>query len=158
MAIKLRTFSLEGISLDDSNHLKLIRKNQDDYHTKKYISKDLMRFVIPPTEDDFQLGATYVVKEEDDMIGFVGTKYMDNQGIVELWCNISKDKRNLNYGSRILAQVTLYMIEVVRGLEDVRLVIDKGNYASKHVALENGFILNNENSQHSEYLYFGNSK
>ena len=53
--------------------------------------------------------------------------------------------------------MTPYLIENIKGLNDIELKIDKNNKASKKVALRNGYILDDEDKELGIdiYHYFG---
>ena len=90
-------------------------------------------------------------------LGVVGTLDMSSTGVVEVWYSIDKDLRGKGYGEKVLAQVTPYLIENIKGLNDIELKINKNNKASKKVALRNGYILDDEDKELGIdiYHYFG---
>ena len=98
-----------------------------------------------------------VVNKDKKNIGVVGTLDMSSTGVVEVWYSIDKDLRGKGYGEKVLAQVTPYLIENIKGLNDIELKIDKNNKASKKVALRNGYILDDEDKELGIdiYHYFG---
>ncbi len=156
--IKLRNFNLEKI--DKIKHYSLLMKLNRDKNINKYISHNFISFLDKheaESDDKMEIGKAYVVNKDKKNIGVVGTLDMSSTGVVEVWYSIDKDLREKGYGEKVLAQVTPYLIENIKGLNDIELKIDKNNKASKKVALRNGYILDDEDKELGIdiYHYFG---
>lgn len=156
--IKLRNFNLEKI--DKIKHYSLLMKLNRDKNINKYISHNFISFLDKheaESDDKMEIGKAYVVNKDKKNIGVVGTLDMSSTGVVEVWYSIDKDLRGKGYGEKVLAQVTPYLIENIKGLNDIELKIDKNNKASKKVAERNGYILDDENKELGIdiYHYFG---
>ena len=156
--IKLRNFNLEKI--DKIKHYSLLMKLNRDKNINKYISHNFISFLDKheaKSDDKMEIGKAYVVNKDKKNIGVVGTLDMSSTGVVEVWYSIDKDLRKKGYGEKVLAQVTPYLIENIKGLNDIELKIDKNNKASKKVAERNGYILDDENKELGIdiYHYFG---
>lgn len=156
--IKLRNFNLEKI--DKIKHYSLLMKLNRDKNINKYISHNFISFLDKheaKSDDKMEIGKAYVVNKDKKNIGVVGTLDMSSTGVVEVWYSIDKDLREKGYGEKVLAQVTPYLIENIKGLNDIKLKIDKNNKASKKVALRNGYILDDEDKELGIdiYHYFG---
>lgn len=156
--IKLRNFNLEKI--DKIKHYSLLMKLNRDKNINKYISHNFISFLDKheaKSDDKMEIGKAYVVNKDKKNIGVVGTLDMSSTGVVEVWYSIDKDLREKGYGEKVLAQVTPYLIENIKGLNDIELKIDKNNKASKKVALRNGYILDDEDKELGIdiYHYFG---
>ena len=131
-----------------------------DKNINKYISHNFISFLDKheaKSDDKMEIGKAYVVNKDKKNIGVVGTLDMSSTGVVEVWYSIDKDLREKGYGEKVLAQVTPYLIENIKGLNDIKLKIDKNNKASKKVALRNGYILDDEDKELGIdiYHYFG---
>ncbi len=156
--IKLRNFNLEKI--DKIKHYSLLMKLNRDKNINKYISHNFISFLDKheaKSDDKMEIGKAYVVNKDKKNIGVVGTLDMSSTGVVEVWYSIDKGLRGKGYGEKVLAQVTPYLIENIKGLNDIELKIDKNNKASKKVALRNGYILDDEDKELGIdiYHYFG---
>ena len=156
--IKLRNFNLEKI--DKIKHYSLLMSLDRDGSINKYISNNFISFLdkhVSESDDKMEIGKAYVVNIDKKNIGVVGTLDMSSTGVVEVWYSIDKDLREKGYGEKVLAQVTPYLIENIKGLNDIKLKIDKNNKASKKVALRNGYILDDEDKELGIdiYHYFG---
>lgn len=156
--IKLRNFNLEKI--DKIKHYSLLMKLNRDKNINKYISHNFISFLDKheaKSDDKMEIGKAYVVNKDKKNIGVVGTLDMSSTGVVEVWYIVDKDLRGKGYGEKVLAQVTPYLIENIKGLNDIELKIDKNNKASKKVALRNGYILDDEDKELGIdiYHYFG---
>ena len=131
-----------------------------DKNINKYISHNFISFLDKheaKSDDKMEIGKAYVVNKDKKNIGVVGTLDMSSTGVVEVWYSVDKDLRGKGYGEKVLAQVTPYLIENIKGLNDIELKIDKNNKASKKVALRNGYILDDEDKELGIdiYHYFG---
>lgn len=156
--IKLRNLNLEKI--DKIKHYSLLMKLNRDKKVNDYISHNFISFLDKhqaETDDKMEIGKSYVVNKDKRNIGVVGTLNMSSIGVVEVWYSVDKDLRGKGYGEKILAQVTPYLIENIKGLNDIELRIDRNNKASKKVAERNGYILDYEDKELGIdiYHYFG---
>ena len=156
--INLRTINLEKV--DKIKHYNLIMKLNRDKGVNDYISHDFISFLdkyAAETDDKMEIGKCYVVNKDKKNIGVVGTLDMSSTGVVEVWYSIDKDLRGKGYGEKVLAQVTPYLIENIKGLNDIELRINKNNKASKKVAEKNGYDLYYEDKDFGIdiYHYFG---
>lgn len=159
MEIKLRTLALENLDMNNSEHYILVRRSARDENSMKFVSKNMDNFVKQPIEESkFEDGKTYILKKDEKLIGFMGSKKLNSTGILELWCNIDGDFRSNGYATRALEEITPYLIENVDGLQDIKLRIDKYNHASKKTALKAGYNLVDVDDKIEEYRYFGGEK
>lgn len=156
--IHLRKFDLEALDLSKKEHFILVSKLSEEEYTKKYISKKFSDFVKEPdNKERFETGKTYLVKNGEKIVGLIGTKEMDAKGYLEPWILISPENRSKKYGTKILEQLTPYLIENVDKLQDIKFVINKSNFASKKIAENLGFVKKPEESTYDDevYRYFG---
>ena len=126
--IKLRNFNLEKI--DKIKHYNLLMRLNRDKSINNYISHNFISFLdkhAAESDDKMEIGKSYVVNKDKKNIGVVGTLNMSSTGVVEVWYSIDKDLRGKGYGEKVLAQVTPYLIENIKGLNDIELKIDKNN-------------------------------
>ena len=158
MAIKLRHLELENLDMNNQEHYLLVKRSSRDESSMKFVSKNMERFVEEPSKDTFEDGKTYIVKDHDKIVGFVGSKKMRSNGILELWCSIDKNERSNGYATKTLEEVTPYLIENVDGLEDIELKINKYNHASKRTAEKAGYNLYETCDDIIDYRYFGSGK
>ena len=75
---------------------------------------------------------------------------------MELWCAIRKDLQNKSYGSKLLWEITIYLIENIKGLEDIELKINKQNFNRIRVATSNGYVYRKTDTTNeiNTYRYF----
>ncbi len=95
-----------------------------DKNINKYISNNFISFLDKheaESDDKMEIGKAYVVNKDKKNIGVVGTLDMSSTGVVEVWYSIDKDLRGKGYGEKVLAQVTPYLIENIKGLNDIEL-------------------------------------
>ena len=155
--IKLKTFELEKIDL--TKHYNLINNLSKDTNICNYISKNFYNFVkkrIPLQDNIIEPGKAYVITKDNIDIGIIGSSELSSDGILEVWCAIRKDLQNKSYGSKLLWEITIYLIENIKGLEDIELKINNQNFNSIHVATSNGYVYRTTNTTNeiSTYRYF----
>lgn len=138
--INLITLNLEKINLNNKEHMYVLNKLKSDIFTETFVTKDLVGFVSENNNEDLKNGASFILKDKDESVGIIGTKEMDNNGNLELWCVIDSEKRGNGYAGKALAQITPYLLETVKGLKDIKLVIDRKNVVSKKVAESFGYV------------------
>lgn len=158
--VKLRTFELKKV--DIKRDFGLINNLSKNRGVCDYISRDFYGFImehLANRDDVIEPGGSYVVYKDGIDIGIIGSKLLSDDGILELWCAIKSDLRNKSYGSKLLWEITIYLIENIKGLEDIELKINKQNFPSIQVALNNGFVYRNEDKTNglNIYRYFNNN-
>lgn len=158
MSIKLRKLELENLNMDKNEHYLLIKRNSRDESSIKYVSRNMEKFVEEPNTDKFETGKTYVLKDAEKIVGFIGTKKLKPNGILEFWCNIYKNERNNDYATKVLEEITPHLIENVDGLKDIELNINKYNHSSRKTAEKVGYILYDSYDDIENYRYFGSGK
>ncbi len=158
MAINLRDLALENLNMSNTDHYLLIKRNSRDEDSIKYVSKNMEKFVSEGKTNEFEDGKTYILKDHDKIVGFIGSKKIKSNGILELWYNIDKNERNNGYATKMLEEVTPYLIENVDGLEDIELKINKYNHPSKKSAENAGYNLYDICDDTINYRYFGSGK
>lgn len=159
MEIKLKTLALENLNMCNSEHYILVKKSVRDENSKKFVSKNMDKFVKEPIDESkFEDGKTYILKDKEKLIGFIGSKKLNSNGVLEFWYNIDADYRNNGYATKVLEEITPYLIENIDGLKDIKLNINKYNHASKKVALKAGYNIVDVDDKIEEYCYFGGEK
>lgn len=155
--MKLRTLNLEALNLKNREHFRLVSRMSRDEKVK-YISRRLDEFVEEPTNtEQFEVGKTYVIKDGEKNIGLLGTKELNRKGELEPWIIISPDERGNKYGAKVTEQIIPFFVENVQGLKDIKLVINKSNYASRKIVEDAGYKRQPEEATYDSetYRYFG---
>lgn len=165
--IKLRTFNLEKI--DKIKDYNLLMTLDRDKEINGYISHNFLNWIEKSIdystskdnyqEEEIEVGKPYIIKKDKEFIGILGTLKLSNDGILEVWYAIQKNQRRKGYGEHILGEITPYLIENIKNVEDLELKIDKTNKYSKKVALRNGYEIHNiDNEQGKEIYHYFNKK
>ena len=88
-------------------------------------------------------------------------------GVTDLWVALLPSYRHKEYlskyqnphnGSKLFADMTLYMIEHIEGLGDVSVTIKDSNLGSIKAALNEGFTLYEQNRPNKVYRYFNKKR
>lgn len=155
--IKLKTLDLEALNLRNMEHFRFVNRMSQDEKTK-YISSRLNDFVEEPTDkENFEVGKTYIIRDGKKNIGLLGTKELDRRGDLEPWILIYPDERGKKYGEKITFELIPLFLDNVENLKDIKLVINKSNYASKKIVENAGYIKQPEEATYDSetYRYFG---
>ena len=153
--IKLRTEELEALKTYNIEHMGVIKKLEDDIMIYTYLSDNLREMLKKPKQENtFEDGKTYVINHDDYKIGILFTSLIDEKGIIDLYIALLSAYRSKGYGSELLIQMTQFLIGEVKGIEDVRLNINKINKKANEIAVNNGFIKTDENEKNYVYKYF----
>ena len=92
------------------------------------------------------------------MKDFFGFK-LDEHGELELWMALNPSDCGHGNGSRILAEITPYLIENIKGLNDIKIKIDKNNLPSKRNPIKVGYNYISTDADGIEtYKYFEERK
>ena len=155
--IEFKRFNLE--LYDKNKHYVLMKNLSRDEGVYKYVSKRLEQWLeeMPKSSNEFVINCPYVLVRDNKYIGLIGSLDVTKDGIIDLWCAISKNERNKGNASDILGEMTIYLIE---SFKDIRLKIDKSNYNSKKSAINNGYVLDEDESDKNidVFYYFGKKK
>lgn len=159
MNISLRNFNLEALNLSDKEHYYVVNRLSMEPKVIRYISPDLKKFVKEPAiKEEIVANGTYVIRKnnDDDIIGVVGSKELDEHGILELWMALNPSECGHGNGTKILEEITPYLIEKIKGLNDIKLLIDKNNLPSKRNPIKAGYkYISTDDKGVETYRYFG---
>lgn len=151
--IKLRSLYLEPFSKE--KHYGLVNRLNDDQAVYDYISKHFEDWVEEPESDSkYEVGKSYVIKDDNEILGMCGSTRYENNGIIDLWCGIDKKSRGQGVGEKLLVQITDYFLDNIPDLKNVKLVIKKNNVASNKVAINSGYSLTDQYKDNNVYHYF----
>lgn len=153
--IHLRTLDLEPFGVRRKGHYRLRRRLHEDQAVYDYISKHFSTFIEEPeSEDYYEIGKSYVIRDQEEQIGMLGSSNLYNNGIVDLWCAIDPEFRHQGYGEKVLVQMTQYLIENITSFADIKLVINKTNQYSNQTAVSCGYHLVDNYAGNNIYQYF----
>lgn len=162
MKFNLVNYNLEALNLSDKEHYHVVYRFSHDPKVIRFISPDFENFVKEPdVKEMITDNATYVIRKNDDedIIGLVGSKALDEHGELELWMALNPSDCGHGNGSRILAEITPYLIENIKGLNDIKIKIDKNNLPSKRNPIKVGYNYISTDSDGIEtYKYFEERK
>ena len=142
--IKLLSFDLELYDINNESHNELFNELWIDDNTKKYLY-DKNEFISNIINGDGKNNCIYIVKSNNDYIGFVSLYYSDNT--YEICDGILPAHRGKGYSTRILKEFSEYVFNNT-DITELYGYIDKENIASIKSALGIGFI----NTKDKEYI------
>lgn len=156
--IKLTSFNLEKIQLE-GKHYGLVQNMSIDNKIKLYIEKDFFDWLKKhqaSSNDQIDVGKMYVVSKDGREYGIVGSEGINEDGYLDVVYAIKKNMRDRGYGTKVLEEITPYLLEHVKDIKGIHLRIDESNKGSKGIAMKNGYIEKTEekeNGVESWYYY-----
>ena len=148
--IRLENFILEEFNEENKDYFNIVRKFDMDEQINKYIIatedsfSDIVHFYN--LHDDSIYNCIYLVKLLNGQM--IGSIELDGKKD-DLYINycILKDFRNNGYCTRLLREITMYLLKEVKSIS---LLIKEDNEKSKKLALKNGY----NNVGYDEYGFY----
>ena len=120
--IKLTSFNLEKIQLE-GKHYGLVQNMSLDNKVKLYIEKDFFDWLKKYqaiSDDEIEIGKMYAIEKDKKEYGVIGSKGINEDGYLELVYAIKKNMRDRGYGTKVLEEITPYLLEQVKNiLQDI---------------------------------------
>ena len=139
MKIILDNFILIKLDRTNDTHIDFIKKIDNDSDIKKYL------YPYNATFDDFIdsrvagfdiFNNFYIVYYENRIIGYIE---IENYKNVFINCALLKNERNKGFGSKILSELTSYILSNYPNVLSVNTIIRNENQASIHATMKSGF-------------------
>lgn len=73
---------------------------------------------------------------------------LDWAGNLNIQCAVSPEFRNQKLGSKILEEISNYILDNMEEVKKLRGVIERSNYASKAMACKVGFVEESRDNEH----------
>lgn len=149
--IQLENFKLEQMVLTKIEHLKLIRSFDNDDVVKKYLYPYKASFydlVESKTPSPTIFNNFYVIYYKDRIIGYIE---LENSQNVKLNCALLEHERNKGLTSRLLKELSTYLLDNYDDVRHVSAIIDNNNKASIKTVKNSGFDFYEESDGFSTY-------
>ena len=152
--IKLRSINLESFNYQNIEHYNLKRNLALDPAVCCYVSSNFDNFVKEPSNNDiYEVGKTYVIKDNKKRVGTIGSTHINDNGVIDIWCAISGKYRRCGYAEKAVVQLTEYLLDNFKELSNIELVINKNNKGSNIVAEYSGYTLVKKQGDKNIYHY-----
>ena len=140
--IKLRNLYLEKFNSLNNEHYTLAKTLHNDNSVRNYISKDFISFIEKMSssigDEKYEILTPYVVRDNSErLLGILGSQKEYKDNVVDLWYALDPSYRNKGFGSKVLSQMTQYLIK--EKYDDVMLLIDNKNIRSINLAVSEGY-------------------
>lgn len=151
MVIRTENFEIYGYDPNDKDqrHLKYVLDNDESF--RGYVTKKIderLKESQNSLEGGLQFNSSYLIKYKDEFVGYIRLESLDWAGNLNIQCAVSPEFRNQKLGSKILEEISNYILENMEEVKKLRGVIEKNNYASKAMATKVGFIEENRDNEH----------
>ena len=90
-------------------------------------------------KEGLQFNASYLVKYKEEFVGYIRLEDLRWDGTLNIQCAVSPDYRNQHLGQKIIETISNYLLEHYENIIKLRGVIEKSNYASRHMFLNTGY-------------------
>lgn len=126
---KLNTLTLHTFDKEDREALAFLKKLISDNSIKERFQGMTAGLLSNPKNNFF--GCGFLVKSNNEFVGYIGIgNYNNDEKSTYLRAAIDKDKRGLEYGKTLLAEITEYIFQNYPQVENIRLKIARDNKPS----------------------------
>lgn len=151
MVIKTENFEIYGYDPEDKDqrHLKYVLDNDESFrgYVTKKIDERLRETEITP-KGGLQFNSSYLVKYKDEFVGYIRLEELDWAGNLNIQCAVSPEFRNQKLGSKILEEISNFILDNIKEVKKLRGIIERSNYASKAMASKVGFVEESRDNEH----------
>ena len=139
MEVKLNSLTVTDYDQKDLEKVKFVKEVSKDKEIKNNVYPHPEKWLTLPNDtDDVEECCTYMVKDDDNLVGFFKTSSYFDKGIGIDYA-VHSNYRNKGYGSKILLEVSNYFLK--HNAERIILCINNSNVASRKAAEHAGFTL-----------------
>ena len=129
MNIKLRSLSLTNFNVSDKKKFNFVREINYDEEICKYVTENIVKLFLPTErQDKLTIGPAYIIEDKDECVGFIYFPEKDEDTLV-LNYGVHPDYRNKKYGTKILDEVSNYVLDKTR-VNNIELNINGCNRGS----------------------------
>lgn len=140
MQIKLETLSLVSFLCSDIEHYLFREELARDVKVKEYLRNIKGRLQELPEEvKALQDNASYIVKDDKKLIGYVHLESITKFRSLELHYAVHPNYRGNGYGVKLLKEVSNYILENKSDVETLQLSIHPRNKESRGCAVKAGY-------------------
>ena len=140
MHIKLDNFSIINYDPNNISHIKFAKDMKEANKKDNYLYNCIDKIIeMSATSENLHLGYGYMVIEKEKIVGYVRPARKVNINTLELDLGVNPKYRNQGYGSRILVEVSDYLLRI-DDIKCIKLNIDISNEYSLKCAKKAGFI------------------
>lgn len=151
MVIRTENFEIYGYDPEDKDqrHLKYVLDNDESFrgYVTKKIDERLRETEITPGAG-LQFNSSYLIKYKDEFVGYIRLEELDWAGNLNIQCAVSPEFRNQKLGSKILDEISNYILDNMEEVKKLRGIIERSNYASKAMANKVGFVEESRDNEH----------
>ena len=141
MDIKLKSLNITNYDSKDIEKIEFINTIKSDYLINKYLYRCIDEMIEKSeTSENFVLGYGYIVKDNDKLIGFFRPARLESKYKIDVDYGIIEKYRNKGYGTKLLIEVSDYLLTSFDMINGIVLHIDNSNKNSVKCALNAGFI------------------
>lgn len=129
--MKMDTLYLVSFDKDNKQHLEFVMELLHD-ETIKERFQGIFTTLSNISDDIYD--SAYLVKDGNELIGYIDISNLDDDGAIYLREAVSEKHRGNCYGSRILKEVTKFLFNNVGEVERIKLRIASDNISSLKTA------------------------
>ena len=148
MKIKLDSLIISSYDRTNKNHLNFKLGLYNDEMFINYFGQFFLKKIdeIFDNSNELEVNKAYLIEDNENVVGMIRIFKKSFNGVIELQYLVSKNYRNSGYGTKILKEVSNYLIST-NDVTCIKLDIDKTNKGSIVCATKVGY--NKEDNYYS---------
>ena len=140
MNIKLNSLYITNYDSDDIIKVKFAEGIRNDKLIQYFLYSNIDKMLMDSENlEELKLKYVYLISDKTIPVGFVRFAAIHNLNILEMHYGVHPYFRNKGYGSKILLEVSDYVLENASKINRIKLNIDKENIHSIKCAQNAGF-------------------
>lgn len=139
MKIKLNSLQLITYKEDKKKHFRFVKEMKNDPLMCHFVTDKPDEYLMNTKDDSDTIGSTYLVAKEKDLIGYVRFAELDKEGTLDLHYAVHPDQRRKGYGTKILIEVSDYLLKNINEVNMIQLNINNINSGSIKCAKKAAF-------------------
>lgn len=140
MKIKLDSLYITEYCQNDKRKFRFIKEVKEDPLINQFISNHIDIYLEgSKNSTNLKVGPAYIIGDERKLVGLIRLANLDLDGTLNLHYAVHPDYRRQHYGTKILAEVSKYLLINVQDVKMIELYIKEINTGSLKCAANAGF-------------------
>lgn len=141
MNIKLKSLVITNYDDYDKRKIRFVKDMKDDQLVGNYVTKSIDNILNKSINDNkIMIGSGYIVCDGRKLVGYVRPAELLDINTLELHYAVHPDYRRQGYGSKILVEVSDYLLKHIKDINNIKLYINSENRGSIKCAKKAGFL------------------
>ena len=144
MNIRIKNLTITEYDELDKRKIRFIKDIKEDQLVGRYVSNTMDEWLEDSRGlDKLLVGPAYIISDKRKLVGFIRMASLNKNGEVDLHYGVHPDFRKQGYGSKILLEVSNYLLKNTEYVKRIKLDIKEENKGSILCAENANFTLYN---------------